>query len=150
MLFLQVNGWDSTGRIKRTRFVALAWTTHYVSDLPTTQLFARRGEIPQTSPPSPPSTWTVFEMPLREPGPIPPAFDFTRFLASSITFMAYLSEVSVYLDDKCLSRLKKSSGVTKSLPIPPGLIGTSRSRMMNVTGIRSTRTLRFPSRPARV
>ena len=51
--------------------------------------------------------WTTFQMTLREPGPIPPALDLTRFLASSITFMTHLSEVSVYFDDKRLVRLSK-------------------------------------------
>ncbi|KAJ6607773.1 hypothetical protein B0H10DRAFT_2070382 [Mycena sp. CBHHK59/15] len=101
------------------------------------QLFARRGSLPATSEPSLPS-WTSFEMPLREPVSMPVAFDFTRFLASSMTFMAYLSEVNVYFDDKRLVRLKKESGLPKTLSIPKGLQSRSRSGMMNVTGVNST------------
>ncbi|KAJ7675084.1 hypothetical protein B0H17DRAFT_1170632 [Mycena rosella] len=101
------------------------------------QLFARRGALPeQTSEES--TGWTSFEMPLRQPVPMPVPFDFTRFLASSITFMAYLSEVSVYFDDKRLVRLSKQSGVPKTLGIPKGLQSRSRSGMMNVTGVNAT------------
>ncbi|KAJ6558581.1 hypothetical protein DFH09DRAFT_1037162 [Mycena vulgaris] len=101
------------------------------------QLFARRGPLPpKTSEDS--TVWTSFEMPLRQPAPMPVPFDFTRFLASSITFMAYLSEVSVYFDDKRLVRLRKESGVPKVLGIPKGLQSRSRLGMMNVTGVNST------------
>jgi hypothetical protein len=69
---------------------------------------------------------------------MPVAFDFTRFLASSITFMAHLSEVSVYFDDKRLVRLRKESGVPKAMGIPKGLESHSPLGMMNVTAVNST------------
>ncbi|KAJ7497138.1 hypothetical protein FB451DRAFT_1210268 [Mycena latifolia] len=100
------------------------------------QLFARRGPLPQRDPED--SVWTSFEMPLRQPVPMPVAFDFTRFLASSITFMAYLSEVSVYFDDKRLVKLRKESGIPKALGIPKSLQSRSRLGMMNVTAVNST------------
>ncbi|KAJ7874669.1 hypothetical protein B0H14DRAFT_2717085 [Mycena olivaceomarginata] len=101
------------------------------------QLFARRGPLPPTIA-DPNNVWTSFEMPLRQPVPAPVAFDFIRFLASSITFMQYLSEVSVYFDDKRLVRLRKDSGVPKPLGIPKGLQNRSRLGTMTVTGINST------------
>ncbi|KAK7445396.1 hypothetical protein VKT23_014813 [Stygiomarasmius scandens] len=100
------------------------------------QLFARRGNLPDSN--GPPSEWTSFEMSLREPSPIPVAFDFTRFLASSITFMSYLSEVSVYFDDKRLVRLSKTSGLPKQLGMPQGIQTWSKMKIMNVTTLRST------------
>ena len=78
-------------------------------------------------------------MTLREPTPIPPAFDFTRFLVSSITFMAHLSEVSVYFDDKRLVRLSKDGGVPKEVPMLKGLKSTSPEGMMNVKSIQTMR-----------
>ncbi|KAK7057384.1 hypothetical protein R3P38DRAFT_2840641 [Favolaschia claudopus] len=102
------------------------------------QLFARRGSLPTTIPDDPDRVWTVFEMPLRQPVPAPVAFDFIRFLASSITFMRYLSEVSVYFDDKRLVRLQKASGVSKSLQIPKSLQKRSPLGAMNVTGVSAT------------
>lgn len=78
-------------------------------------------------------------MTLREPGPIPPAFDFTRFLVSSITFMTHLSEVSVYFDDKRLVRLSKDGGVSKEVPMLKGLKATSPEGMMNVKSIQTMR-----------
>jgi len=99
------------------------------------QLFARRGDLPNDDA----TQWTSFEMALREPAPIPGAFDFTRFLASSITFMTHLSDVSVYFDDKRLARLTKSSGVPKTIQPQQGLRGFSRLGIMNVTGVMATR-----------
>lgn len=76
---------------------------------------------------------------LREPAPIPVAFDFTRFLASSITFMTHLSEVVVYFDDKRLVKLTKSSGISRQLGIPTGLQNLSPLGFMIVNDVKSTR-----------
>ena len=83
--------------------------------------------------------WTTFSMSLREPAPIPVAFDFTRFLASSITFMRQLREISVYFDDKRLVRLTKSTSVPRDLGIPNGLNNRTPSRNMTIENIQSTR-----------
>lgn len=78
-------------------------------------------------------------MPLREAAPIPEAFDFTRFLASSITFMVHLREVSVFLDDHRLAKLSKDSGMPQGLGTPKGLKASSPFGMMHVKTIHSTR-----------
>jgi hypothetical protein len=83
-------------------------------------------------------------MALREAAPIPGAFDFTRFVASSITFMTHLSEVSIYFDDKRLAKLTKAPGVPRTLEIPKGLKRSSASNIMNATGIKSTRISSVP------
>jgi len=101
------------------------------------ELFARRGNLPDKTD----DPWTTFEMDLREPTPIPAAFDFTRFLVSSITFMVHLREVSVYFDDKRLVHLTKDTGNPKQLAIPRSLRPTSTMGFMNVKGLRSTRKL---------
>lgn len=104
------------------------------------QLFARRGNLPSEVPiPTTGPQWTTFEMPLREPAPIPPAFDFVRFLASSITFMVQLREISVFLDDWRLARLVKDPGAPISLTIPKGLKPTSPLNIMHIKSIRSNR-----------
>jgi Protein of unknown function (DUF3684) len=105
--------------------------------LPHLQLFVRRGTIPVWFDP-----WTTFQMTLREPGPIPPAFDLTRFLVSSITFMTHLSEVSVYFDDKRLVILSKDSGMSKEVPMLRGLRTTSPEGMMEVKSIETMREFR--------
>ena len=102
------------------------------------QLFARRGNVP-LSVDGVVDPWTTFQMTLREHGPIPPAFDFTRFLVSSITFMTHLSEVSVYFDDKRLVRLSKDGGLPKEVPILRGLKATTPEGMMNVKSIQTMR-----------
>jgi hypothetical protein len=106
------------------------------------QLFARRGSLP-TAEGAAPDSWTTFQMTLREPGPIPAAFDFTRFLVSSITFMAHLSEVSVYFDDKRLVRVTKDSGIPKEIPMIKGLKPTSPRGIMTVKSIQTTRALQI-------
>ncbi|KAI0267320.1 hypothetical protein BC834DRAFT_981543 [Gloeopeniophorella convolvens] len=100
------------------------------------QLYARRGAL-TASEDKTEDPWTTFQMTLREPGPIPAAFDFTRFLVSSITFMAHLSEVSVFFDDKRLVRLSKDGGVAKDVPMLRGLKSTSPERTMTVRSIQS-------------
>jgi len=77
-------------------------------------------------------------MPLRELGPIPIAFDFTRFLASSITFMTHLSEISVYFDDHRLARLTKATGVPRSLGLPKDLKNRSPMGTMVADSIQVT------------
>lgn len=98
------------------------------------KLFARRGNLPNRTKDS----WTTFEMDLREPTPVPAAFDFTRFLVSSITFMAHLREVSVFFDDKQLVHLTKDTGVSKPLTVPRNLRPTSGVGFMNIKGLKST------------
>ena len=84
-------------------------------------------------------------MTLREPAPIPVAFDFTRFLASSITFMRHLREISVYFDDKHLVKLTKSTSVPRDLGIPKGLDNRTPLRNMTIEIIQSTRMQFFHS-----
>ena len=109
----------------------------FVSDHSSTyipQLFAHRGNLPNQMY----DPWTTFEMDLWEPALIPITFDFTRFLASSITFMVHLREVSVYFDDMQLVHLTKDVGIPKQLAIPPGLNSTSPMGFMNIKGLKST------------
>ena len=112
----------------------------YFNVMPTKllQLYVRRGTVP-ASIDDVVDPWTTFQMALREPGPIPAALDFTRFLASSITFMTHLSEVSVYFDDKRLVRLSKNRGMSKEMPMLDGLKGTSPEGLMNVKSVETMR-----------
>ena len=119
------------------------------------QLFARRGAIPPTATPEPtPDKWTTFTMPLREPGPAPTPFDFIRFLASSITFMAHLSSVSVFFDGKRLALLSKERGVPRPLALQGQSMGQTKAAlkresgrgMMRVAGVSSMRRCSPPRR----
>lgn len=98
------------------------------------ELFARRGDIPDKIN----DPWTVFEVDLRDPAPIPDVLDFTRFLASSIPFTTHLCEVSLYFDDKRLAHLTKTAAIPKQLTMPQGLRPTSPMGFMNVKGLKST------------
>ena len=104
------------------------------------QLFVRRGTVGEAV-----DAWTTIQMTLREPGPMPPAFDFTRFLVSSIAFMTHLSEVRVYFDDKRLVKLSKNCGESKEVPMLKELKGMSPEGMMNVKSIETTREFNFCS-----
>ncbi|KAL5520611.1 hypothetical protein ACEPAF_2612 [Sanghuangporus sanghuang] len=96
------------------------------------QLFARRGTLPE------PSQWTTFEMVLRDSAPMPSAFDLTRFLTSSITFMVHLREVTVYFDGRNLARLTKDPGSAVSVSLPRGMKSSSPFSTMHVKTISST------------
>jgi len=100
------------------------------------KLFVRRGELPSKND-SPPDPWTTFEMTLREKTPIPQPFDLTRFIASSITFMAHIRSVSVFLDSHRLAHLTKSSGAPKEFGLLKGLKTSSGLGLMNVTRVQS-------------
>ena len=102
------------------------------------QLFARRGNLPESSDLDPYRQWTTFEMGLREAAPIPSAFDFVRFLTSSITFMAHLDEVTVWLDGKQLAKLMKDKGLPRELPVPSGFRHTSEAGMMIMKKLKTT------------
>ncbi|KAF5351976.1 hypothetical protein D9756_007388 [Leucocoprinus leucothites] len=105
------------------------------------QLYARRGQLEDDNQ----SSWTSFEMDLREPTPIPPAFDFTRFLASSITFMTYLEEVAVYFDDWCLVKLKKAVGHPQVHQLPRDLSAvTIHATVMNWVYTSGTESRKHP------
>lgn len=98
------------------------------------QLHVRRGDLPSKGNPD---LWTAFEMTLREASPIPPAFDLMRFLASSITFMVYLNDVSVFFDDHRIGHLTKSAGAARVVNIPKGLKKSSGLNIMRIQTIQS-------------
>jgi Protein of unknown function (DUF3684) len=108
-------------------------TNRYLS-----QLYVRRGTASDKL-----DIWTTFQMELREPGPMPPAFDFTRFLVSSIAFMTHLSEVSVYFDDKRLVKLSKNRGVSTQVPMLKELKSVSPKGTMIVESIETTSEFEF-------
>ena len=74
---------------------------------------------------------------------MPPAFDLTRFLASSIAFMTHLSEVSVYFDDRRLVKLSKYCGVPKNVPMLKEFKSMSPEGMMNVKSIENMGVFKF-------
>ncbi|KAF9219210.1 hypothetical protein BS17DRAFT_798263 [Gyrodon lividus] len=98
------------------------------------QLYVRRGDLPSKGSTDP---WTTFEMTLREAGPIPPAFDLMRFIASSITFMVHLNEVGVFFDEHRIGHIKKFPGPAKAIDLPKGLRRSSDQNIMNVKSVQS-------------
>lgn len=77
-------------------------------------------------------------MTLREPAPIPTPFDFTRFLASSITFMTHLSEINLYFNQHRLACLTKATGHPQELSMPRQIKNTSPKGIMTARRIYST------------
>ena len=74
---------------------------------------------------------------------MPPAFNFTRFLVSSIAFMTHLSEVSVYFDDRRLVKLSKNRGISKEVPMLEEFKSVSPKGTMIVESIETTREFKF-------
>ncbi|KAI0077558.1 hypothetical protein K474DRAFT_1750473 [Panus rudis PR-1116 ss-1] len=99
------------------------------------QLFARRGNLPEGARMD---GWTTFAMPLREPMTMPPPFEFVRFLTSSITFVAHLTQVSVLLDGHLLAKIRREHGTPKILPLRPALKAESPHRSMRARSMEIT------------
>ncbi|KAG8958917.1 hypothetical protein FRC03_008701 [Tulasnella sp. 419] len=103
------------------------------------QLFTRRGELaspPELSPSGKP--WTSFEMPLRQPSPLPGLLiDLARFLATSVTFMVNLRDVSVFVDGLRLIQIQKDIGPINPLSLPNDLNPTSTLNTMVVKTLNS-------------
>jgi hypothetical protein len=78
-------------------------------------------------------------MTLREAGPIPQAFDFMRFLASSITFMVNINDIAVSFDEYCIGHVKKSPGVAHIIAIPEALKCSSPTNIMSVRAVQCHR-----------
>ncbi|KAG8895151.1 hypothetical protein FRB99_000735, partial [Tulasnella sp. 403] len=93
------------------------------------QLFARRGTLPPVENASTTEAsratsnpWTTFSMPLREASTFPARpIDIARFLATSLTFMRNLCDVSMFFDEHQLVRVTKSAGRPRSIPLPGNL-----------------------------
>ncbi|KAH7914527.1 hypothetical protein BJ138DRAFT_1123419 [Hygrophoropsis aurantiaca] len=104
--------------------------TYLTSD----QLWVRHQTNPRRN-----DKWTTIDMKLRKPAPCPKPFDLTRFLVSSMTFMANLRVATIYLDDRELSSVKKTRGEPDSLDIPSHFTRKSQRENMNITGVEVTK-----------
>ena len=91
---------------------------------------ASEGESPQGA---------TIKIPLHEPGTVPEKIDFMRFLATSITFMAHLETVEVFLDGDCFGCINKTTGRTEAIDSPISLPHASPSGMMTVRRLRRHR-----------
>ncbi|KAF8131205.1 hypothetical protein EV363DRAFT_1584042 [Boletus edulis] len=96
------------------------------------QLNYRFGDLPQAVARD---LWTTFKMPLREATPMPPLSELMQFLASSITFMAHLEELTIFFDHHCLGQIKKSLRQSLAIPIPVELDRWSLGKIMYVKSI---------------
>jgi hypothetical protein len=104
------------------------------------QLLVRRLHAPPAAVPDA-RPWTAFHMPLRTPGALPNAPDLVRFLAGGLVFMARLADVSVWLDARCLARVRKAAAPARALAIPRGVKVASPRGMMRMQGLSSTGAL---------
>ena len=102
-------------------------------------LFTRRATAPSedSSPSGVP--WTTFHMALREPAPFPDSLlELSRFLATSLTFTANVTHLSLFFDDQPLCRLKKTLEPAKTMTMPAHLTTTTPRKMMRVRSLEST------------
>ena len=108
------------------------------------QLFVRRGDykLGDIMTEGNLSPWTSFEMDLRDPRPLPGSpVDIARFLATSITFMTHIKDVSLYIDHHRLVHLAKESDPSQRISISPLLQTATPSGLLSVKGISSTSEL---------
>ncbi|ORZ36386.1 hypothetical protein BCR44DRAFT_55445 [Catenaria anguillulae PL171] len=91
------------------------------------QLFAKRAELPPTEQPTEVEErkWTVFDMQLREPMLIPRVNDFSKFLATCLSFTETLTHIDMYLnlgptgESKHVISLAKTLSPDLPLSLPP-------------------------------
>ncbi|KAI6022005.1 hypothetical protein EDC04DRAFT_2937394 [Pisolithus marmoratus] len=100
------------------------------------QLYYRFGDLPKTTTKG---LWTTFKMPLREDAPMPPFSELIQFLASSITFMVHLKDVTVFFDNRPVGQIIKSVGQSQAIPIPSELERSSPEKIMFVESVRQYR-----------
>lgn len=104
------------------------------------KLYVRRGKLPDISPQD--AMWTTFEMDLREPSPmLTKPLDLAKFVATSITFMTHIRQISVFVDQHRLFSVTKASGLSESLRWPGKLKNESPLRYMRMASVSSQRVL---------
>ncbi|KAF8307878.1 hypothetical protein DL93DRAFT_2064506 [Clavulina sp. PMI_390] len=100
------------------------------------QLYVRRGKLPDA--PAQDSVWTTFEMDLRDPVPLQTKpLDLAKFVATSITFMTYIRQISVFVDDHRLFCVSKASGLDEPVTWPAKLKNESPMRYMRMSSASS-------------
>ncbi|KAI6152579.1 hypothetical protein BKA82DRAFT_4013016 [Pisolithus tinctorius] len=105
------------------------------------QLHYRFGDVPQTATRN---LWTTFKMPLREAAPMPPVSELMQFLASSITFMVDLKDVTVFFDDYLVGQINKSLGQSQAIPIPAELVRWTPEKNLIVKSVERHRKIMLP------
>ncbi|OAV92499.1 hypothetical protein PTTG_01164 [Puccinia triticina 1-1 BBBD Race 1] len=96
------------------------------------QLVTRRGINPS------PSEWTSFIMDVRSPSPMPPPFEFSRFLATSLAFTTQIRSVSLYFDDHLMCKLNKKLAPPQILSTPSNITLSTSSSMMKIQSVEQT------------
>ncbi|KAG2141060.1 hypothetical protein DEU56DRAFT_797030 [Suillus clintonianus] len=77
--------------------------------------------------------WTAIEVELKQESTIPRIFELTRFLVTSVTFLAHIQSVEVWLDRTILSCLTKTrNNASQSIAIPEDMLRKSRGGNMFV------------------
>ncbi|MBW0477365.1 hypothetical protein O181_017080, partial [Austropuccinia psidii MF-1] len=96
------------------------------------QLVTRRGINPT------PSEWTTFVMDVRSASPIPPPFEFSRFLATSLAFTTQIRSISMFFDDHLMCKLEKKLAPPLTLSTVSNLVLTAPMNMMKIQSIEQT------------
>ncbi|KAG8915696.1 hypothetical protein FRC02_004386, partial [Tulasnella sp. 418] len=101
------------------------------------QLVARRGKLPfSMGNARSGSPWTSFDMPLRQHAPFSGNYlEFTRFIATSLTFVKHIKDISVFIDDHRVARVQKGVERPKQLTIPEYFNRKTPLEMMKVKEI---------------
>ncbi|KAG8927834.1 hypothetical protein FRC02_007727 [Tulasnella sp. 418] len=115
------------------------WMGFYWKDSQLPKLVARVGEIPSSMEneiaPSG-SPWSIFDIFLREEAPFSGNYlEFTRFLATSLTFVQHIVQVSVFIDDHQVAHIQKEMDQPKQMTVPPYFNRTTPLGMMDLKGV---------------
>ncbi|EPS40683.1 hypothetical protein H072_5472 [Dactylellina haptotyla CBS 200.50] len=96
------------------------------------QLFTRRAKLPQHDP------MTTFLLEYRQPVDPPPLVSLSQFLATSLTFVS-LEQVDFYIDNYCVTSLKKKKSPANQLSLPPSISTSQKGTgaMLKIIGVDS-------------
>ncbi|KAG1730663.1 histidine kinase-like ATPase [Suillus paluster] len=95
------------------------------------KLYVKKEEIIRDS-----NNCTVIEMELKQTSTIPRIFELTRFLVTSMTFLARIQCITISLDDTELSRLTKTRNKGQSIVIPEHMVRRSPGDTMTVASVK--------------
>ncbi|RGB27756.1 hypothetical protein C1646_630205, partial [Rhizophagus diaphanus] len=95
------------------------------------QIFTKQGPIDDDDD----KGWTTFLMDTREPLMIPNIDELSKFLVNSLGFTDNLKEISMYIDDKLVTKVSKKMQDPESIDITSRLNTFSSKNMFNLTSV---------------
>ncbi|KAI9138940.1 hypothetical protein BKA69DRAFT_1126967 [Paraphysoderma sedebokerense] len=98
------------------------------------QLFSMKAVVPENVS-AEERLWTTFYMDLREPMKLPDRDDFSKFIATSLSFTEFLCTVKVFYNDELVISLSKKSSPFRDMPIPAYIERSSPNNVLKLKAV---------------